>query len=80
MGRLNGRFLRLIQWVHWLDFEIFGKGYKSTGWVVYLYMIGLSYLLYPFLTMILWIAYLANDAKKVADRFGFDSIDHRNPV
>ena len=58
MGRLNGRILRLYQWVHWLDFEILGNIVKPVRWIVWLYAIGVSYLIFPFVTLALWVVYL----------------------
>lgn len=64
LGKLNGRFLRMGQWVHSLDFAILGNGVKSGPAVVYLNVVGYSYLLFPFLTLILWVVYLIRDAGK----------------
>mmetsp|Transcript_19871 Transcript_19871/g.24572 ORF Transcript_19871/g.24572 Transcript_19871/m.24572 type:complete len:212 (+) Transcript_19871:171-806(+) len=79
MGRLNGHLLRIVQWVHFLDFEIFGNIIKPMRWIVYLSAIGYSYLLLPFVTLILWVFYLFKDAKKLDDNVGL-GMGHKNPV
>ena len=64
MTKMNGRFLRMIQWVHYLDFEILGNVIKSGFVVTYLSIVGYIYLLTPFITLILWAVYMYVDASK----------------
>ena len=75
MGRLNGRFLRMTQWVHYLDFEILGNNIKSKFVVNWLSIVGYVYIVTPFITLILWAIYLYIDASK-----NDQDIDHKNPV
>jgi len=50
--------LRMTQWLHFVDIEIFGNIVKPTRWIVWLSVIGYSYLIFPFVTLILWIVLL----------------------
>lgn len=75
LGKLNGRFLRMTQWIHSLDFEILGNIIKPTGTVTYLSIIGYSYLLFPFVTLIFWGAVLIKDASRYEQ-----DLNKRNPV
>lgn len=62
MTKVNGRALRMIQWVHSMDFEILGNSVKSGFMVSYLTVIGYVYLITPFLSLIVWIAIMMVDA------------------
>jgi hypothetical protein len=62
MGKLNGRFLRMVQWLHDMDFEILGNVIKSPCTITYLSIIGYTYIIFPFVTLILWFCFLINDA------------------
>ena len=62
MGKVNGRFLRMVQWLHDMDFEILGNCIKSPCMITYLSIIGYTYLIFPFVTLILWFCFLINDA------------------
>lgn len=61
---VNGRILRLPQWVHSLDFAILGNKVKSPFVTYYLTVIGYSYIVFPFITLVLWVALLIKDASK----------------
>ena len=75
MGRLNGRGLHMVHWIHSQDFEIFGNIVKSARWVNYLSIVGYSYLIFPFVTLILWFVSLTKAAKKDKKK-----LDHQNPI
>lgn len=75
MSKLNGRFLRMIQWIHFMDFEILGNTVKSGFVVTYLTIIGYFYLITPFITLILWIVYMMVDAAKNEQK-----LNHENGV
>lgn len=62
MGKVNGRFLRMVQWLHDMDFEILGNVIKSPGMITYLSIIGYTYIIFPFVTLILWFVFLIKDA------------------
>jgi len=64
MGKLNGRFARMAQWIHYQDFEILGNVVKPDRWVNYLSIVGYSYLIFPFVTLLLWCFSLAKDSGK----------------
>ena len=75
MTKMNGRFLRMVQWVHFLDFEILGNYVKGGFVVTYLSIVGYFYLITPFITLILWAVYMYIDASKNSQ-----DTDHKNPV
>ena len=61
MNRLNGRFTRMVQWIHSLDFEIFGNTIKSNAFVIYYSIVGYSYLVWPLICLTLWAAVVIKD-------------------
>ena len=65
----------MIQWVHFLDFEVFGNTEKPKKFcvVIYLCIVGYSYIIFPLLTLLLWGIYLFNNAAK-NDR----ALDYKN--
>jgi hypothetical protein len=75
MSKLNGRALRMVQWLHSLDFEILGNCIKGKGMITYLSIVGYMYLVAPFITLILWAFYIFKDAAK-----NDQSLDFKNPV
>ena len=57
-----------------MDFEILGEEYiKGPALMVYLAIVGYSYIIYPFVTLLLWGIYLFKDAEK-------QDMDYKNPV
>ena len=64
MTRLNGRFLRMVQWVHYQDFEILGNVVKSGFVVTWMSIIGYVYIITPFISLILWAVYMYVDSSK----------------
>ena len=61
ISKLNGRFTRMVQWIHSLDFEIFGNTIKSNTFVVYYSIVGYSYFIWPLICLILWAATVIKD-------------------
>ena len=80
MGKLNGRFLRMQQWLHDMDFEIFGNNIKSGLVMTYLTIVGYSYIVFPFLTLLLWGVYMFKDADKLKDIKPDSELNYENPV
>ena len=78
MGRLNGRPMRMVQWAHFLDFEILGNIVKPPRWITYISVIGYSYMIYPFVTLLLWFSVLLKDSSKLSDLPGY-GFDYTNP-
>ena len=64
----------MIQWVHFLDFEILGKTDfetltktkkpKNYCVVICLCIVGYSYIIFPVLTLLLWGVFMFNNAAK----------------
>jgi len=54
----------MAQWIHYQDFEILGNVVKPDRWVNYLSIVGYSYLIFPFVTLLLWCFSLAKDSGK----------------
>ena len=75
MSKMNGRALRMVQWVHYMDFEILGNVVKNRFIVIYLTVVGYFYMVAPFITLILWVVYMFIDASKNEQK-----LDHKNPT
>ena len=61
---VNGRILRMPQWIHSLNFAILGNQVKSPFVTNYLTVVGYTYMVFPFVTLFLWVALLVKDASK----------------
>ena len=75
MSKIKGRFFSMNEWIHYLDFEILGNFVKGGLLVTYMQIVGYVYLIAPFITLILWAAFMYIDASKNSE-----TIDHENPV
>ena len=75
MTRLNGRFLRMSQWLHALEFQILGNTIKPQALIAYLSIVGYSYLTLPFVTLVFWTSFLVKDATDHGRK-----LDLKNPV
>ena len=62
MGKMNGRFLRMGQWLHNQNYEILGNTVKSRGLISYMSIVGYFYILTPFVTLLLWFIFMIKDA------------------
>ena len=74
MSKMNGRVLRMVQWLHSLDFEIFGNHIKSSPVMTYMTVVGYVYIVSPFFTLLLWAFYMFKDAAK-----NEQTMDRKNP-
>ena len=75
MSKVNGRLLRMTQWLHSMDFEIFGNSVKSGSTMTYLSVVGYFYIVAPFITLLLWAFYMFKDAAR-----NDQILDKKNPV
>ena len=75
MGKMNGRFLSMSQWLHSQAYEVLGNTIKSKGLITYMSIVGYFYIVTPFLTLLLWFIFMIKDAGS-NDR----EYNHKNPV
>ena len=56
-----------------MDFDILGNVIKSSTVVTMLSIVGYSYLLFPFLTLFVWVGYLMRDAEQEYGDLDYDN-------